>query len=86
MEFGETVTQLTHAGNTVGTAAYMSPEQAGGEAVDARSNLWSLGVVVYEMVAGRPPFKGTNALGIIHAVLTATPAPVRTCDRTLLRS
>ena len=65
-------------GNTVGTAAYMSPEQAAGETVDARSDLWSLGVVVYEMLAGRPPFKGTNALGIIHAVLTATPAPVRT--------
>ena len=78
IETGETATQLTRAGSTVGTAAYMSPEQAAGEAVDARSDLWSLGVVTYEMLAGRPPFKGTNALAIIHAVLTATPAPIRT--------
>jgi eukaryotic-like serine/threonine-protein kinase len=77
MDFGETATQLTHAGNTVGTAAYMSPEQAGGEAVDARSDLWSLGVVTYEMLAGRLPFQGTNALAIIQAVQTATLTPIR---------
>jgi formylglycine-generating enzyme required for sulfatase activity/tRNA A-37 threonylcarbamoyl transferase component Bud32 len=97
IETGETATQLTAAGNTVGTAAYMSPEQATGEPVDARSDLWSLGVVAYEMLAGRPPFIGTSALAIIHAVLTATPPPVRTLrpdlppelehivDRTLVR-
>ena len=77
MDFGETATHLTHAGNTVGTAAYMSPEQAGGEAVDARSDLWSFGVVTYEMLAGRLPFQGTNALAIIQAVQTATPTPIR---------
>ena len=55
----------------------MSPEQAAGEVVDARSDLWSLGVVTHEMLAGRRPFDGTNALAIINAVLTTTPAPVR---------
>ena len=96
-EKGETATQLTAAGSTVGTAAYMSPEQAAGETVDARSDLWSLGVIAYEMLAGRPLFKGTSGLAIIHAVLTATLPRVRTLrpdvppeleaivDRTLVR-
>ena len=65
--------RLTSAGTAVGTAAYMSPEQAAGEDVDARSDLWSLGVVVREMLTGRPPFEGSNALAVIHAVQTATP-------------
>jgi len=77
IETGETSTQLTSAGSTVGTAAYMSPEQAAGEAADARADLWSLGVVAYEMLAGRAPFEGGNALAVIHAVLTATPVPIR---------
>ncbi len=78
IDMGETATQLTAAGATLGTAAYMSPEQAGGESVDARSDLWSLGVVTYEMLTGRQPFQSTNVLGVIRAVMTATPAPVAT--------
>jgi len=74
----ETATQLTAVGETVGTAAYMSPEQAAGEPVDAGSDLWSLGVVAYEMLTGRPLFQGTNALAIIQAVMTATPVPLTT--------
>ena len=67
IETGEKATQLTRAGSTVGTAAYMSPKQSAGEVVDAQSDLWSLGVVTYEMLAGWSAFEGTNALAIIHA-------------------
>jgi serine/threonine-protein kinase len=56
----------------------MSPEQAIGHVADARSDLWSLGIVAYEMLAGRAPFQGTNALAIIQAVLTAPISPIKT--------
>ena len=77
IETAETATKLTGEGSTLGTAAYMSPEQAAGEVVDFQSDLWSLGVVTHEMLAGRRTFDGTNALAIINAVLTTTPAPIR---------
>ncbi len=73
----ETMARLTGAGTAVGTAAYMSPEQAAGEDVDARSDLWSLGVVAREMLTGRLPFEGTNALAVMHAVRTAQMPPIR---------
>ncbi len=73
----ETMARLTHSGTTVGTASYMSPEQAAGMDVDIRSDLWSLGVIVRELLTGRVPFEGTNPLAVIHAVLTTTPAPIR---------
>ena len=73
----ETMARLTGTGSTVGTAAYMSPEQAAGEDVDWRSDLWSLGVVTREMLTGRPVFEGTNVLAVMHAVMTTTPGPIR---------
>jgi dienelactone hydrolase len=78
IDMGETATQLTRAGTTLGTAGYMSPEQAAGHVADARSDLWSLGIVAYEMLGGRAPFHGTNTLAIIQAVLTAAIVPIRT--------
>ena len=64
----------TRPGLVLGTAHYMSPEQARGQKVDARSDIWSLGVVLYEMVAGSPPFRGETPSDCIAAILTTEPA------------
>ncbi|MCA1628163.1 MAG: protein kinase [Acidobacteria bacterium] len=66
----------TSPGLIIGTASYMSPEQARGQAVDARSDLFSFGVVLYEMLAGKPPFAGANAIETIGAMLHTEPAPL----------
>ena len=71
-----TQARLTRVGTTVGTVMYMSPEQARGEEVDERSDIWSLGAVLYEMVTGRPPFEGEHEQAIIYSILNQTPEPI----------
>jgi eukaryotic-like serine/threonine-protein kinase len=66
----------TEPGLVVGTARYMSREQARGLAVDARTDIWSLGVVLYEMVAGRAPFEGATPIDVIISIVENEPAPL----------
>lgn len=80
LDFGLAAVQgsehLTRTGSTLGTAGYMSPEQAKGEVVDHRTDIWSLGVVMYEMLTGRLPFKRNHEQATIYAILNEEPEPL----------
>jgi TolB-like protein len=69
-------TVLTATGTTLGTPAYMAPEQVRGEEVDARVDLWALGVVLYEMLTGRPPFGGETMQAVLYSVVHQAPEPL----------
>ncbi len=68
--------QLTMAGSTVGTISYMSPEQAQGQEIDHRSDIFSFGAVLYEMITGKAPFEGNNEGATIDAIIRRTPEPL----------
>ena len=80
MDFGlalaSDMTRVTRTGTALGTAAYMSPEQVRGQPVDGRTDVWALGVVLWEMLAGKPLFKGENLAAVVHAVQQEEPAPL----------
>jgi serine/threonine protein kinase/Flp pilus assembly protein TadD len=80
MDFGlaklKGATKLTKTRSTLGTAAYMSPEQAQGEEVDQRSDIFSFGVVLYEFLTGRLPFEGEHQAAIIYSIINEEPQPV----------
>lgn len=80
MDFGLALvseeTRLTQDGSSLGTPAYMSPEQAGGRAVDRRTDIWSLGVMLYEMITGLRPFRADRPEAVIQAIVNDEPEPV----------
>ena len=80
MDFGlarlTEASRLTKADQTMGTVAYMSPEQAQGMEVDGRTDLWALGCVLYEMVAGARPFKGEYDQALLYEIVHQAPEPL----------
>ena len=81
MDFGlaqiaSSASKLTREGTTVGTSAYMSPEQTTGEKTDHRTDIWALGVVLYEMATGQAPFQGHYEQAILYSILHEAPEPI----------
>ena len=68
--------RLTKEGTILGTSAYMSPEQTSGEKTDQRTDIWALGVVIYEMATGQLPFKGRYEQAVVYSILNEEPEPI----------
>jgi serine/threonine protein kinase/tetratricopeptide (TPR) repeat protein len=75
---------LTRAGTVMGTVAYMSPEQAQGEDVDQKTDIWALGVLLYEMVTGKRPFRGDNESAVFYSILKRMPEPVSSLNKDVI--
>jgi len=73
---GSKITRLTKEGSTVGTAGYMSPEQVQGQEADHRSDIFSLGVLLYELISGELPFKGVHETALMYEIVNVDPAPM----------
>ncbi|WP_084707483.1 Stk1 family PASTA domain-containing Ser/Thr kinase [Arcanobacterium sp. S3PF19] len=100
MDFGiaravaDSAATMTSTNSVVGTAQYLSPEQARGEVVDARSDLYSTGCLLYELLTGRPPFQGDSAVAVAYQHVSETPKPAssiakdipNTIDRIVMKS
>ncbi len=72
-------TRITKTGTTVGTVAYMSPEQALGEETDGRTDIWSLGVILFEMLTGKLPFRGDVEPALLYSIVNEDPESITTC-------
>jgi serine/threonine protein kinase len=83
VEAGQTTEALTTAGNVLGTPGYLAPEQADGRRVDARADLFSLGCVLHEMAAGRPPYRAKGVLALLNELATKKPPTLRELVPTL---